>query len=129
MRLLLDTHTLVWALTDPDRLSVHAATLIRDVGNLVLVSAASAWEIATKHRLGRLPGAGPLIAGYAMHLDILRAEELPIRSAHALKAGAFGIEHRDPFDRILAAQAILEAARLVTNDHAFLRFPDLDIVW
>jgi PIN domain nuclease of toxin-antitoxin system len=95
MRLLLDTHTLVWALTDPDRLSARAAGLIRDVGNLVLVSAASAWEIATKYRLGRLPGSGPLIAGYAAHLAILRAEELPIRSAHALKAGTLSTEHRD----------------------------------
>jgi PIN domain nuclease of toxin-antitoxin system len=129
MRLLLDTHTFVWALTDPDRLSARAAGLIRDVGNLVLVSAASAWEIATKYRLGRLPGSGPLIAGYAAHLAILRADELPIRSAHALKAGTLSTEHRDPFDRILAAQAILEAARLVTNDHAFSGFPDLDIIW
>ena len=62
MRPLLDTHTLVWALTEPDRLSIHAANLIRDVRNLVLVSAAREWEIATKHRLGRLPGAGPLCA-------------------------------------------------------------------
>ena len=65
-----------------------------------------------------LPGGEPL-----------RADELPIRSAHALKAGTLSTEHRDPFDRILAAQAILEAARLVTNDHAFSGFPDLDIIW
>jgi PIN domain nuclease of toxin-antitoxin system len=129
MRLLLDTHTLVWALTDPDRLSSRAAGLIRDVGNLVLVSAVSAWEIATKYRLGRLPGSGSLIAGYAAHLAILRADELPISSGHALKAGTLSTEHHDPFDRILAAQAILEAAHLVTNDHAFSRFRDLDIIW
>jgi PIN domain nuclease of toxin-antitoxin system len=129
MRLLLDTHALIWALTDPGRLSITAANLIRDVRNIVLVSAASAWEIATKHRLGRLPGAGPLMAAYATHLSILGAEELPIRSAHALRAGSFGIDHRDPFDRILAAQAMLEAARLVTNDAAFAAFPDLEIVW
>ena len=64
-----------------------------------------------------------------LNLAILRADELPIRSAHALKAGTLSTEHRDPFDRILAAQAILEAARLVTNDHAFSGFPDLDIIW
>jgi PIN domain nuclease of toxin-antitoxin system len=129
MRLLLDTHTFVWALTDPDRLSLRAASLIRDLRNTVLVSAASAWEIATKHRLGRLPGAGPVIAAYPRHLTTLRAEELPIRSTHALKAGTFGVDHADPFDRILAAQAILESARLVTNDRALASFPDLDVVW
>ena len=102
-RLLLDTHTLLWALAEPQRLSAHAADLIRDPTNVVLVSAASAWEIATKHRLGKLPGAGPIVAGFVAHLATLRAEELPVRSIHALQAGSFVVEHRDPFDRMLAA--------------------------
>jgi PIN domain nuclease of toxin-antitoxin system len=129
VHLLLDTHTLLWALTDPHRLSPRVAQLIRDTGNVLLVSAASAWEITTKQRLGRLPSAGPLIAGYTAHLAALGAEELPIRSAHALKAGSFRIDHRDPFDRMLAAQAILEGAPLLTNDAAFSTFPDLQTIW
>src|SRR5437667_1598173 len=129
MRLLLDTHTLLWALAAPERLSGSAAGLIRDTTNVVLVSAASAWEISTKQRLGQLPGATPIVAAYAAHLTRLRAEELPIRSDHALLAGGFLIVHRDPFDRMLAAQAILEGLPLVTDDPAFLAFVDLETIW
>jgi len=107
----------------------RAATLLRDSSNTVLVSAASAWEIATKYRLGRLRGAGPIVAGYVAHLAALQAEELPIRSAHALKAGSFTAEHRDPFDRMLAAQAIVEGVPLLTDDAAFGLFPDVETLW
>lgn len=129
MRVLLDTHALLWALAEPGRLSARAATVIRDPANTVLVSAASAWEIATKLRLGRLPGAGSIVAGYAAHLAILRAEELPISSVHALRAGGFLVEHRDPFDRMLAAQALVEGVLLLTDDTAFGMFPDLETIW
>ena len=129
MRLLLDTHTLLWALAAPERLSGSAAGVIRDATNVVLVSAASAWEISTKQRLGKLPSATPIVAAYAAHLTRLRAEELPIRSAHALLAGGFMIDHRDPFDRMLAAQAILEGLPLVTDDPAFSAFADLETIW
>lgn len=129
MRLLLDTHTLLWALAEPARLSARAADLIKAPNNVVIVSAASAWEIATKHRLGRLPGAGPIVAGFAAHLATLRAEELPVRSIHALRAGALAVEHRDPFDRMLAAQALVEGVPLVTDDPAFTAFPELKTLW
>lgn len=129
MRVLLDTHTLLWALREPGRLSTRAADLIRAPENVVLVSAASAWEIATKHRLGRLPSTGPIIAGYASHLSTLRAEDLPVRSEHALKAASLSAEHRDPFDRMLAAQAILEGVPLLTDDAAFSKFQDLVTLW
>jgi PIN domain nuclease of toxin-antitoxin system len=129
MRLLLDTHTLLWALADPARLSPRAAALIRDASTTLLVSAASAWEIATKQRLGKLPGGGPIVAGYAAHLARLRVEELPIRADHALMAGGFMVEHHDRFDRMLAAQAIVEGVPLVTDDPAFARFVDLETVW
>ena len=72
MRLLLDTHALLWALAEPHRLSPRAAALIKSPTNDVMVSAASAWEIATKFRLGRLPGAAPIVAGFAAHLATLR---------------------------------------------------------
>lgn len=127
--MLLDTHTLLWAFAEPDRLSGPAADLIRNPESEVVVSAASAWEIATKYRLGRLPGAGAIVAGFPAHLAMLRAEELPVRSNHALRAGTFEVEHRDPFDRMLAAQALLEGLTLVTTDPAFAVFPELTTLW
>src|ERR1051326_4331856 len=129
MRILLDTHALLWALAAPEQLSPHGAALLRDASNPILVSAASAWEIATKHRLGKLPGAEAIIGGYSAHLRTLRAEALPIRAEHALKAGSFDVEHRDPFDRVLAAQAILEGVPLLTNDRAFRLFTDVETIW
>jgi PIN domain nuclease of toxin-antitoxin system len=129
VRLLLDTHALLWALAEPHRLSQRAAALIKAPTNEVVVSAASAWEIATKFRLGKLPGAGPVVAAFAAHLITLRVEELPIRSIHALRAGSFLVEHRDPFDRMLAAQAIVEGVPLLTDDPAFINFPGLETLW
>jgi PIN domain nuclease of toxin-antitoxin system len=129
VRFLLDTHALLWALAEPRRLSPRAASLIRSPTNEVVVSAASAWEIATKFRLGKLPGAAPIVAGFAAHLSTLRAEELPVRSTHALPAGSFILDHRDPFDRMLAAQAMLEGIPLLTDDPAFSAFPELETLW
>jgi PIN domain nuclease of toxin-antitoxin system len=129
VRLLLDTRALLWALAEPQRLSARAANLIKSPANVVIVSAASAWEIATKHRLGRLPGAGPIVARFAAHLATLRAEELPVRAIHALRAGSFTLEHRDPFDRMLAAQAVVEGVPLLTDDLAFAAFPELETLW
>lgn len=128
-RLLLDTHTLLWALAQPTSLSIRASALIRDTANSAFVSAASAWELATKHRLGRLPQAEAIVTGYAAHLAILGAEELPIRSSHALLAGGFRLEHRDPFDRMLAAQALIEGLALVSDDLAFQAFSGLETIW
>ena len=129
MKLLLDTHTLLWVLMEPRRLSVRAAELLRDPTNEVLVSAASAWEIATKHRLGRLPHAASILEAYAAHLARLRARDLAVSSAHALRAGGLLADHRDPFDRLLAAQCMLEGVPLVTNDPAFEAFGELTTLW
>lgn len=122
MKVLLDTHVLLWALMEPRELSRHARTVIEDRDNVVLVSSASAWEIATKHRLGRLPAAEPIVRGYTKHLDTLRATEITISSDHALLAGSLSDQHRDPFDRMLAAQAMLEGVPLITDDAAFKLF-------
>jgi PIN domain nuclease of toxin-antitoxin system len=122
MRLLLDTHALIWAVSEPDRLSATARSAIETTEHELVVSSASAWEIATKHRLGKLPGGSVLIAAYPEHLAQLGATELAMTSTHALVAGSFDIDHRDPFDRMLAAQASLEGLELVTSDDQLARF-------
>jgi PIN domain nuclease of toxin-antitoxin system len=119
LRLLLDTHTLLWALGEPDKLSEVARRAVEDPANARLVSSVSAWEIAIKHRLGRLPGADTILSAFARHLRTLRATELPITCEHAILAGRLPHPHRDPFDRMLAAQAMLEGAVVLSNDHAF----------
>ena len=126
--LLLDTHTLLWALTEPDALSERARALLTDGTNMLVVSSASAWEISIKHRLGRLPEAEVLLASFAEHMQQLGAEELPLSVRHALAAGSFSSPHRDPFDRILAAQALIEGLPLVSRDPAFAEFP-VDTIW
>jgi PIN domain nuclease of toxin-antitoxin system len=103
-------------------LSERARQVIADPTNLRLVSSASAWEIATKHRLGRLPGGERVLAVYAHHLRTLRAVELPITLEHAILAGGFPHPRRDPFDRVLAAQAMIEGALLVSTDRSFDQF-------
>lgn len=125
MSVLLDTHVLLWALWEPDRLSVTARQLLADPRTDLLCSAVIPWEIAIKHRRGRLPDAGPVLAGFDAHLARLGARELPISSRHALVAGSLDWEHPDPFDRMLAAQALTEGLPLVTSDPAFSTLPGL----
>lgn len=128
IRVLLDTHTLLWALFQPEKLSDRVRDLLGEPRNIRFVSAASAWEISTKHRLGKLEMASPLIDNYKDHLDHFMATELPISTRHALMAGGFRQNHRDPFDRILAAQGILEELPVVTADVALEQFP-VRVVW
>lgn len=123
MKVLLDTHALLWLLLEPAKLSTRVRELLADVTTDVVVSSATAWEIATKHRIGKLPHAADVVRGYADHLRTVMATELLISSAHALLAGAFKHTHKDPFDRLLAAQSTLEAIPLVSNDPAFESFP------
>jgi PIN domain nuclease of toxin-antitoxin system len=120
---LLDTHVVLWALMEPARLSTPVRTVLSDRTTNVLVSAASAWEIATKHRLGKLPEADEVVGGFADHLRTFGADELAITSSHALAAERFDIAHRDPFDRMLAAQSMITGVALVTSDPAFGQFP------
>ncbi len=129
LSVLLDTHVVLWAFASPDRLSPIARALLEDPQTDVLVSATSAWELATKYRLGKLPGAERIVTGYVAHLTTLGARELPVMSAHALAAGLFAVEHRDPFDRMLAAQAIVEGMPLVTTDPVMALFPGLVTRW
>lgn len=126
---LLDTHAFVWATSSPDRLGAGARRAIEDPRSELWVSAASGFELATKHRRGRFPEAGPIIDGFRDRLEQLRARSLPIDIDHALRAGGLGWTHRDPFDRILAAQAMMADLLLVTADRAFASLTGLRVQW
>lgn len=122
MRVLLDTHALLWWFTDDPRLSQLARDTIANEANAVVVSAASAWEIATKHRLGKLNEAADAVDRFGELVAADGFEHLSITPCHSLRAGAYPIEHRDPFDRMLAAQSELESLPLLTCDPAFALF-------
>jgi len=119
---------MLWWWTDDPRLSGTSRQAIADEGNQILVSAASAWEIATKFRLGKLPHAAQALDRFNELVAADGFEHLPISYLHSLKAGAYSNEHRDPFDRMLAAQADLEKAVLVTLDPVFSGF-QCKILW
>ena len=127
--LLLDTHALVWAHTAPDRLSATARALIEDTANPLVVSAASAWELAIKYRSGRFPSAEPLVRGFEAVRAGLGADDLPITAAHALRAGGLAWDHADPFDRVLVAQALQEQLTLVTRDRVMSQVVGLSTAW
>ena len=119
MRYLIDTHILLWWVFDDPQLTKDSRNLIANPDNLILVSSASAWEIATKYRIGKLPDAKKLVEQYTQTLKKADFVELSVTTAHALRAGLIPIEHRDPFDRMLMAQAEIENLPIITNDKAF----------
>lgn len=118
VRFLLDTHALLWWLFDDPRLSGTARGIISDPENEILVSSASAWEVATKYRLGRLDSASVLVNDFAGWVRRAGFVELPIRFEHAQRAGLFPQPHRDPFDRMLGAQSVIEEVPLIGLDRA-----------
>jgi len=128
VRVLLDTHALLWWLDGDRRLSQRARRLIGNDETTVLVSAASAWEICTKFRLGRLPGAAAVAADVTGCLDGQGFLPLPITVDHAQRAGSLPGPHRDPFDRVLIAQAQAEDLPLVTVDPVF-RLYGMKLIW
>ena len=119
MRLLLDTHTLLWWLTENSSLQDSARKLIANKNNDVLVSAASAWEIATKVRLGKLPIAIDLARDFTAYLERERFDSLAVTAEHGIRAGLLPGPHKDPFDRMLIAQALAENLAIVSNDVVF----------
>ncbi len=119
MRLLLDTHVFLWWLAGSDRLSPIARRAIGNAANEKLISAASAWEIATKHRLGKLPSASALANDIAAGISGEGFEELPITVDDAVRAGNLPEFHRDPFDRMLIAQALARNLVLVSIESLF----------
>lgn len=122
MKFLLDTHILLWAANEPDRLSTKALALLNDPDHELLFSAASIWEIAIKNGLGR--------DDFKVDVRLLRRglldsnyRELPITSEHAVFIESLAPIHKDPFDRILIAQATVEGITLITSDQLVARYP------
>ncbi len=128
MRLLLDTHALLWWLFDSPELSKKARRGIADPGNEILVSSASGWEISTKFRLGKLPEAGDVPRRLPDYLRKARFDILDISLEHAMAAGALPGPHRDPFDRMLIAQALGEGMKVVTIDDVFRDY-GVGVIW
>jgi PIN domain nuclease of toxin-antitoxin system len=119
MRLLLDTHTLLWWLNNDPSLPAPTRDLVAKHGNTVLVSAVSAWEIAVKFNLGKLPSTRDLLADFNGYMNRERFEILPISADHAVRAGLLPGPLRDPFDRMLIAQGQAENVPVISNDRAF----------
>ncbi len=122
MRFLLDTHAFLWWVFDDAQLSEPARFAISDPDNEVLFSPASAWEIATKVRLGKLDSAKRVLVDLPGLLTKAGFVELPITTVHAQRAGSWPHPHRDPFDRMLAAQCAIEDLTLISKDQALVSF-------
>jgi PIN domain nuclease of toxin-antitoxin system len=129
MRLLLDTCAFLWAVREPAKLTALAAGLISDRGNELVVPALVPWELAIKYRSGKLPEAGPVVLDYQNTLVRLGASSLPVTHTHTLQAGLLAWDHRDPFDRLLAAIATMEGWPVVSKDHVFDDLPDVNRLW
>ena len=119
MRLLLDTHAFLWWLAGDESLSVTARAAIADENNDVFVSAISVWEIATRHRLGKLPGVAAIVADLDAAIATQAFIGLPVSIRHGQVGGALPGPHRDPFDRMLIAQATVDHLMLVSNEQIF----------
>lgn len=122
MRLLLDTHAVLWWWLDNPKLSAPAKSAIEEA-DTVVVSAVCSWEMATKHRLGKMVEVGPILPIYEAYLTRDNFGTLAVSPDHALRAGSYASAHGDPFDRMLAAQGELESMIVVTRDPAFADFP------
>ena len=118
-RFLLDTHALPWWILDDSKLSQSGHSAIRDPENLILVSAASAWEIATKFRQGKLHSVDNLVADFSENLRQLGLIELSVTVEEAVRSGLLPEHHKDPFDRMLAAQCQIENLPIISNDKIF----------
>jgi len=128
MRLLLDTHILVWLLIDDDRVSETVLRHVRSLRNQVYVSAISAYEIGLKFQRGRWPEVAPLALGFEQICEESGFEILLVSARHAREAGALRLDHRDPFDRLLAAQAVAEDMPILSADPALDLF-GVERIW
>ena len=122
MRLLLDTHVFLWVQTAPERLKGQLA-LVEDERNELIVSAASSWEIAIKHQLGRLPLPEAPARYVPSRIQMIGAQSLPVEHSHALAVAELPTLHGDPFDRLLVAQAQLENLTILTANETVAQYP------
>ena len=127
MEVLLDTHALVWWFNQPKRLSKRTHSILVDTDNTVLISAAVAWELSIKVNLGKLDALA-LLTGLAQKIQKEGFTELPVSITHAVRAGLLPVHHRDPFDRLLVAQAQDLGVPIVSADELLDRY-DVKRLW
>lgn len=128
-RVLVDTHVYVWMISEPERLSEAATEAVVEIDTQVLVSAATMWEIATKLRRLKWPGAATILSTFEDRIELHDLSRLPIGFSHARLAGDLEWGHRDPFDRMLAAQCLVEGLPLVTKDLRLRQFEQVQSIW
>jgi PIN domain nuclease of toxin-antitoxin system len=129
VKILIDTHCWLWWFAQPERLSDEAIACIVDEVNEVWFSVASVWEMGIKVAIGKLPLPEQLDSYISNRMVQLGARSLDISVNHALKAGTLPLHHRDPFDRMLIAQAQVENMTIVTADNMFVQYQDVSILW
>ena len=125
--MILDTHIFLWWLFNDDRLPVKIREYIQEIENIIYVSAASVWEISTKYRIGKLPEASSVAKDVPYWIEKAGFNALSITPEHAQLAGSWDVAHRDPFDRMLAAQSKLEKIPLASTDIVIKTF-DIEII-
>jgi PIN domain nuclease of toxin-antitoxin system len=128
VKLLLDTHAWLWMVAEPERFSDAARALLEDLENELLLSAACSWEVALKYALGKISLPAPPALYVPAQIERTGVVPLPVEHAHALRVAELPLHHRDPFDRILVAQAQLEDAAVLTRDRGFAAY-DVAIHW
>lgn len=127
-RYLLDTYTLLWYWTEPTNLSETAIEILTDDDNEIYVSSASVWEMATKHRKGKLGQASEILKNFAELIEKSDFQPLSVNWQHAKLSGEYALEHADPFDRMLVAQAQIEDLTLISCDTEIQAFP-INTIW
>ena len=128
MKLLLDTQVWLWSLAEPERLNDQAQTLLADLHNQLYLSSASVWEISIKAALGKLPLPEPPTTYVTSRMKSQGILALDITYSHALEVFSLPTHHRDPFDRMLIAQSLVEKLPILTADPLFKVY-DVEIVW
>lgn len=129
MKFLLDTHVLLWALSEPEKLSEQARIALEETENELRISSISLFEVATKSRLGKLQVPPSLLNDWQFVISRLGASMLTLDGAEAVQAGRWKVKHRDPFDRLLAAQAVENDLVLISKDRALRQFRKLQVLW
>lgn len=126
---LIDSQALLFALVNPRRLSPKARKIISSMEENIYASAATAYELAYKFRRGKLPGFDRVFVGYEHHVRRIAPSTISITTEHALTAAGLDWDHGDPFDRLIAAQALIEGTTLITSDSAMRDFEPLNTLW